>query len=116
MVRFDKHRRNYRGAISVAYFNRQLYIFVTGSLTVKVLPPPGSLDTSIVPRWSSIILWVRAIPRPTPLSLVVKKGLKIFLVVFSSIPIPLSLKVIFTVVRAGSFSERIERAPPFGMA
>ncbi len=44
---------------------------VTGRWTVKVVPRPTWLSTSMLPLWSSMIRWVMAMPSPRPFSLVV---------------------------------------------
>jgi len=64
----------------------------TIDIELKVVPFPNSLYTLISPLCSFTIPYSTASPRPVPLpcSFVVKYGSKIFWIVFSDIPIPLS--------------------------
>src|SRR4051812_15873637 len=49
----------------------------TGSVIVKVAPPPSVERTLISPPWARITLWTIARPRPVPSGRVVKNGSKI---------------------------------------
>src|SRR5262249_22068734 len=62
----------------------------SGRLTTNSAPRPGSLSTSMDPSCASTIFLEIAIPRPVPLSFVVKNGLKIRSIFSGGIPAPLS--------------------------
>ena len=62
----------------------------TGKSITTVVPCPTSLASRIRPRWRSTVFFTSANPRPVPLSLVVKNGLKIFSSSAAEIPGPLS--------------------------
>src|SRR5207245_1423113 len=49
---------------------------VLNTHTSNLAPPFSWLDAEIVPSWASMIRWTIASPRPVPVSLVVKNGLK----------------------------------------
>jgi hypothetical protein len=81
----NQQTHNYRFCIG-------LYRGANGRLTLKVLPFPGSLSTSMVPLCRAMMPYTTDKPRPTPfhLSLVVKKGSKIFSLSSSVMPQPVS--------------------------
>ena len=60
----------------------------------RVLPLPGSLSNVILPPWPSTILATMASPSPTPLCLVVTKGLKIVSSLSEGMPQPRSITLI----------------------
>ena len=63
------------------------------------MPRPGSLTIWIAPRCSSMIRWQSARPRPSPLSLVVKNGVKSRERVASGMPWPSSSTWISAMLR-----------------
>ena len=67
-----------------------------GNLIVKVEPPPSWLSTNISPPSRCKIEWEIYNPKPvpTPTSLVVKKGEKMWGKSFSGMPSPVSLILI----------------------
>src|SRR5581483_5876452 len=93
-----------------------------------VVPRPGSLTTWMAPRCSSMMRWQRASPRPRPLSLVVKNGVKSRARADSGMPRPESITWISAMLRwpwprstlanSGSMLSRVTRVsrPPRSMA
>ena len=62
-----------------------------GSMQVKILPMPGSLDTRIAPPCAPTIPAAAESPSPRPMNFVVKNGSKIRGLIASSIPHPVSV-------------------------
>ena len=62
-----------------------------GKTTLKRLPSPGALHTTIAAPWARTIPARAARPKPRPGNLVEKNGSKIFCRVSGSIPTPVSL-------------------------
>src|SRR5262249_9944985 len=73
--------------------------FAVGRKHVTLVPRPGALSTWIAPRCSSRMRWQIESPRPSPLSLVVKKGSKIRARMASGMPEPSSVTCASTILR-----------------
>src|SRR3972149_1011577 len=70
----EKQQDYYSRAVHIHFLQLGLSIHLTGNVSLKVVPFPGSLSTSISPRCSDTICFTRESPIPNLCCFVLKKG------------------------------------------